>query len=375
MMTSRIKIFATADIHGNYFPRTLSPAEVSLARVDAYLHAEILKHGDDSSPRPHLILDAGDFLSGGPAAYFCNYVEPDYFSQPAFIANWIGYDAITAGNHDLELPPDVLERFVKDSGIPLLGANMPECSPYRIFNRGDINILVVGLCMPPFSRRLDDPVEFLRSAIANARRTAEIHLVIGLFHLGPDECVRIAEQVDELQIIFCGHDHKDVGVKIARRMVPVINPGPGGKNVAKVAVEFTGRQLTSIHAELVDMNTAPAPIQTPLLPGQIDEWQHEEFGVYGPTMRLSHLVRLCMLRAIPEADYAVCDDTDRLLDGPQTIRDTFDYLPYDDYVAAVRDGEGRIVAVTPHIAAEKFPDSPILRLSRYPLRHYVIGEA
>ena len=53
-----------------------------------------------------LLLDNGDFLQGQPTVYYYNFV--DTTRRNTFrrrVMNYMGYDAATVGNHDIEAGP------------------------------------------------------------------------------------------------------------------------------------------------------------------------------------------------------------------------------------------------------------------------------
>ena len=47
-------------------------------------------------------MDNGDILQGQPISYYYNYVAPEKTNIAASVLNYMGYDAATVGNHDIE---------------------------------------------------------------------------------------------------------------------------------------------------------------------------------------------------------------------------------------------------------------------------------
>ena len=107
---TRIKIIATSDVHGNYFPYDLiarREAAGGLSRVAAYVRGE---RGRMGSGRV-LLLDNGDILQGQPTAYFYNFIDTTATHLCAEALGYIGYDAATMGNHDIETGHAVYDRW------------------------------------------------------------------------------------------------------------------------------------------------------------------------------------------------------------------------------------------------------------------------
>ncbi|HPO50446.1 MAG TPA: metallophosphoesterase, partial [Spirochaetota bacterium] len=65
-----------------------------------------------------LLLDAGDINTGSPESnYF--FAEPDILGY-----NYIGYDAMTIGNHEFDIPLKNLQKQMKNAKFPFLSANV-----------------------------------------------------------------------------------------------------------------------------------------------------------------------------------------------------------------------------------------------------------
>ena len=367
-MQTEVKILSTADIHGCFYPM-FSPAGVSLSRAVRYMHESVLS----ISPDCHLILDAGDFLSGGPANYYSHFAKEASADFSAREAISMAYDAMTLGNHDLELGPEVMEKFSRHTSIPLLGANVPEGRPYEIFTRGGIRMAVIGLSMPPFGRPLSDPEPYLRHAIGEIRAREHVDLTLGLFHLGPDDCSRLASDVDGIDAIFCGHEHSCRCVRMVRGHIPVINPGPRSEGIGEAVLVKDGEQQARIAGvRIADLRTAQDDAGASAVPPELSGWCGELVADFGCAIRLQTILERALLMAV-KADVAMAPDTGTILDGPQRIIDTFRWLPYEDYAVAVTDSKtGRTVATTAHYAVEHFTCSPLLQVSELPVRHYLI---
>lgn len=230
-----LKIAATSDVHGNFFPYnfiTLSSGDGSLARVAA----RVRELRDSVGTERVILLDNGDILQGQPTAYYYNFIKPDVVHPTARMLNYIGYDAQTIGNHDVETGHAVYDRYRRDLGeLPLLGANVidkstgkPYLKPYAVIERDGVRVAVLGLLTPAIPAWLpetlweglefEDMVESAAKWVPYILENEKPDVLVGLFHSGHDSAkmtgewcenasLLVAEQVPGFDLIFMGHDH------------------------------------------------------------------------------------------------------------------------------------------------------------------------
>lgn len=262
--TVEIKMFETTDIHGSFFPydfihNTFAPG--SLAKISTIVNDARNEYGDNV-----ILLDNGDILQGQPTSYYYNYVDtvsPHLVSQ---IFNYMKYDAGNIGNHDVETGTTVLNRWVSECDMPILGANVldsktgePAYTPYVILEREGVKIAVLGMITPAIPAWL--PEELWRNlSFADMQETAEKWLpiirtkenpdiIVGLFHAGEDgkllmnfkenPSAEIAEKVPGFDLILYGHDHKRENRTVINELgdsVLIINPANNGQAVAEVTI-------------------------------------------------------------------------------------------------------------------------------------------
>ena len=117
-----VTILETTDMHGNFFPRDFinaRSADGSLARVATLVDSLRSRHSNI------VLLDNGDILQGQPTAYYYNFVDTATSHPVARMLNFLGYDAASIGNHDVETGHDVYDRYRTALGTTsLLGANV-----------------------------------------------------------------------------------------------------------------------------------------------------------------------------------------------------------------------------------------------------------
>ncbi len=267
-----LRIAATSDVHGSIFPYDFEenkPGRGSLEGV-AFL-ADSLRDLPGSNL---VLLDNGDLVQGTPVAYYANFVQKRRKNLFARVLNSMGYDAATAGNHDIEAGPAVYNKLLKDFRFPYLAGNVTEVStgspyfkPYTVIKRDGIRIVVIGLITPAVPRWLPEHLwaglafgEMVEAAgywVKRVKETEHPDVVVGLFHTGfggdrddpandaENAGRQIAMHVPGFDVIILGHDHRPRNERVVNtsgQEVLVLNPGSGARNLALAEVRLTGEK-------------------------------------------------------------------------------------------------------------------------------------
>lgn len=287
--TVEIRVLQTSDVHGSFFPYDFidrKPAEGSMARAASYIKELRKKYGDNL-----LLLDNGDILQGQPTCYYCNYIKPSMPNVAASVINYMGYDAQTVGNHDIETGHAVYDKWISEVKCPVLGANVidtstgrPYLEPYAMFVRDGVRIAVIGMLTPAIPNwlnynlwsgiRFDDMVENSKYWIEYIKEKEHPDVVIGLFHSGwsggiitdkyqENETLRIAQEVPGFDLILYGHDHKSnkYVVKNSTGETLCLNPSSNAEYLcdASIKIKFENGTVTSktVTGSLIDIKTRP----------------------------------------------------------------------------------------------------------------------
>lgn len=227
-------IVETTDIHGMIFPYnfiTDREENTSMAHISSYIKK--LK----SEGKTVLLLDNGDTLQGQPTVYYYNFVATNKKHIWAEVLNYMNYDIVTMGNHDIEAGHTVYDKIVKEIKAPVIVANLinektkePYFKPYSIIKKSGIKIAVLGMIEPAIERQLpkilyegiraEDMIECAKKWIKIIKEKEKPDLIIGLFHSGANysedkekyqnenASQLVAQEVDGFDIIFVGHDHQ-----------------------------------------------------------------------------------------------------------------------------------------------------------------------
>jgi 5'-nucleotidase len=171
-----------------------------------------------------LLLDAGDIFQGTP--YFNLYKgEPEIKAM-----SMLGYDAATMGNHDFDGGIDNFAHQLQHANFPIINCNynfantsmQNKTVPYKIFEKGDIRIGVLGVGVGLQGLVPDNLYgnTVYQEPITKANETASIlrkegcNLIICLSHLGDkynDATVSdetLAKQSYDIDLIIGGHTHR-----------------------------------------------------------------------------------------------------------------------------------------------------------------------
>ena len=287
--TVEIKLIETSDIHGNYYPEDFinrTPSAGSLARVCSYVDSVRGAIGKEHV----VLLDNGDILQGQPTVYYYNFIDTASVHIASAMMDYMGYDAGTIGNHDVETGHAVYDRWAAQKKSPTLGANViststgePYLPPYAIIERDGVKIAVLGLLTPAIpgwlpenlwsGLRFDDMEATASKWIDHIKKTEKPDLTVGLFHSGRDSTkttgntvenasLLVARHVPGFDIVMMGHDHSPYNKTItndAGEKVIVVNPANNARRVATVTATFEvddngEARLLGLTPELVDMD-------------------------------------------------------------------------------------------------------------------------
>lgn len=241
-----------------------------------------------------LLLHAGDVFTGD---FFFN----KFWGIAEFqLMQKLGFDAMTVGNHEFDLGPEMLAYSVNPSNglpglpsfsLPLLSANLdfsacgsPECaylhnriSPAVLKTVGGLKIGIFGMTVPNNPTTHSGDVAILGGdnpavlfGIAETQveslRAEGAQVVICLSHLGLLYDQALAAYVGGIDIIVGGHDHYEFSQPLAWDNVSggktyYVQAGSHYEKVGKMRFTFNQGMIRNIEYSLipVDRNVRPQP--------------------------------------------------------------------------------------------------------------------
>ena len=263
----KVRIIETSDVHGCYFPYDFinqRDTKGSLARVHSFVTEQRSAIGDSNV----IVVDNGDFLQGQPIAYFYNYIDTVSRHPGAEMLDFMGYDFVTLGNHDIESGHSVFDRWIRDLSQPVLGANIidlktsePYVEPYAVKYVDGLRIAFIGMITPGIPGWLpenlwsgmifEDMVETAKKWVPIIKEKENPHLIIGLFHSGRDstklvgsipenQSLCVARNVPGFDAVLMGHDHSlfcDFIDNVEGAAVLAANPANNADNVIVIEID------------------------------------------------------------------------------------------------------------------------------------------
>ena len=319
--TLTLRVIETSDVHGSFFPYDLldrKPKAGSMARVSSYVNKLRKQYGKNV-----LLLDNGDILQGQPVSYFSNFIDTTETNIAAQVINYLGYDAETIGNHDVEPGHKVYDQWTAAVKCPVLGANVihtatgkPYLKPYTIIERNGCRIAVFGMITPAIPNwlpkniwnglRFDEMVSTAKHWMKVLKEDEKADVVIGLFHSGKsggittptyeeDASEKVAREVPGFDLVLFGHDHTrhlDKVVNIKGDTVLCMDPANNAITVAdatlslrKVKGKWT---MVQKHGILQDITAEPVDEQYishfKTYINKVDAFANEKIGEFKHTI-------------------------------------------------------------------------------------------
>ena len=217
--------------------------------ASAATYIESVREYAEENDEAVLLLDAGDFFQGHPIGTMSEGVAVINYM------NWIGYDAMTLGNHEFDLGFDTLLKTISLAKFPIVCANIiveetgelvPGCLPYIIKNIKGIDIAIIGVSTldTPFMSFPDNikGLKFVDVAETVEKYIKEVEaegadLIFVLGHMGipydvepayqydiveghindedrrwPDNAMHVAYKVPGIDVFVAGHIHKGYNI-------------------------------------------------------------------------------------------------------------------------------------------------------------------
>jgi 5'-nucleotidase/UDP-sugar diphosphatase len=181
----------------------------------AYLAAELRRQRQGCSTC--LYLNAGDLVQGTP-------VSTLFHGLPVYqLANMLGMDAGTLGNHEFDYGWQSVRTFAKAARFPIVSANVVDGQGRLLTGRGYVIKLVAGVRIAIIGAVLGDLVgnystveqagpwhvvpvaDAVRKTVTEVRGRADLIVVLG--HLHDEETNQILHGIPEVSIVIAGHDH------------------------------------------------------------------------------------------------------------------------------------------------------------------------
>lgn len=269
-------IIGTSDMHANPWGFSYEDGKETTNNGMARLYSFI---SEERTVHPGLILiDAGDTIQGTILSDdLAN--KDDRKEHPVIEAmNFMGYDAITLGNHEFNWGIDKMKEILSGADFPVLAANVKDVkgryvmgAGHTIINRDGVKVAVIGVVTPDVpiwdggKEGIEDYVfeaasDAVKAEIAKIGGKADIIIVsahMGLYaefdeENGSDSAQKILDDNPEIDVLQVAHNHVTVNLTEGNTVIG------GVRNSGREAAKFTltlddDNNVISSEVEIVDM--------------------------------------------------------------------------------------------------------------------------
>lgn len=252
------RILTTNDVHGRYFDSLYVTDGTINALTNVSWYADSIRTA--AGEENVVLLDAGDCLQGDNAAYYFNYADTVSRHIFARMVEYMGYDAIAVGNHDIETGHKVYDRMIETMEVPFLAANAlrtddgrPYFQEYVTLKRHGIRITVIGFTNPNIKSWLspllwegmtfESLLPMAQEVVDRVKEEEKSDVVIVLTHSGTgdgdgsqleSQGLDLFKSLRGVDFIICAHDHNPVVHK--NDSICLINAGSHCRNLGSGTV-------------------------------------------------------------------------------------------------------------------------------------------
>ena len=298
-----LHVLTTNDVHGTWFDSTYTDGNQKKSLMAI---SQVVNRFRDSVGAENVILiDAGDCLQGDNAPYYFNYVDtvsPHLFPR---LLEYMKYDAVAVGNHDIETGHDVFDRVasqMEEKGIPFLGGNaIKDSCPvseedgektgysfedryfpvYKIVERGGLKVAILGYSNPNMKAWLDESVfsgihfvsliPLVQQDVDKVIQKEKPQVVIVAIHSGTgdgkgssyeSQGLDLLNSLTGVDFVVCSHDHRPYTAQTDS--ICLINSGSHSKNVGHGQINLKIKKgkvvekkvsAENIESDLTDVDT------------------------------------------------------------------------------------------------------------------------
>ncbi len=216
-----------------------------------------------------LVLDNGDTIHGTYP------VVKDKGKNMIPILNKMGFDAWTA-HWDFAYGPDHLIDLSEKLDHPLLAIN---CyyedtdelvfDPYKIENKNGIKIGLIGIANTIVDKTMPDHFsegiyltlgnEELPGYIDKLRNEKDVDLIVVLAHLGYPQEVKLAKEIDGIDVLISGHTHNRIYEPVEVNDTIIIQSGCHGSFIGRLDLRIDSGKVTDYRHELVEIHENMSP--------------------------------------------------------------------------------------------------------------------
>ena len=276
MANTHITILGTSDLHGNIwgfsYEDSKETANNGMARVYTYVE-EVRKENPNT-----ILIDAGDDIQGTIMTDDIYNKTPDEEHPVITAMNYMGYDAMTLGNHEFNWGTGTAASILSQADFPVLAANVRNSDGslatglgWIIIPVSGVNIAVIGTITPDVpiwdgGKEGIDSLQFLPANVAVKEAIAEIgdkaDVIVVSAHMGmyaefdedngSDSAQKILDDNPEVDVLQAAHNHVVVCEKQGETVIGGCRNG--GRDVARFDLYLDDENnIVDSTVEIIDM--------------------------------------------------------------------------------------------------------------------------
>ena len=252
----QIRILHVNDFHGYAEPHEPFGSEEPQGGA-AFLAAKVRELRQDQKI-PAILVASGDMIQGHL------WTNQSRGKAAVDLMNLLKFDAMVVGNHEFDFGREVLKKRMAEADFPILGANvagMAGLKPYIIKTVGGVRVGIIGVVTveTPFSTHPDNVkgMVFTTPAEACIRYLEEVKkqsdVVVVLSHIGYEEDLRLAAQIQGVHAIIGGHSHTKVDRPALIGKTLVLQAWEHAKALGVLDISVDNGRVVDVRGRLIDI--------------------------------------------------------------------------------------------------------------------------
>lgn len=252
---THLTILGTSDMHGNIWGYSYEDnAETTnngMARLYTYIQQVRAENPNT------ILIDAGDDIQGTIMTDDLYNKTPDEAHPVVTAMNYMGYDAMTVGNHEFNWGIPTMQKILSQAEFPVLAANVTDTkgdlvtgAGWTIVEKGGVKVAVIGVVTPDVpiwdggKEGIDDAVyEAANVAVGKAIDAIgdQADVIVVSAHMGmyaefdeeggSDSAQKILDDNPEIDVLQVAHNH--VTVKDQQGNTVIGGVRNGGREIAR----------------------------------------------------------------------------------------------------------------------------------------------
>ena len=271
-----ITILGTSDMHGNIwgysYEDNKESANNGMARLYTYIQQVRAENPNT------ILIDAGDDIQGTIMTDDIYNKTPDEAHPVIAAMNYMGYDAMTLGNHEFNWGIPTMQKIVGQAEFPVLAANVKGTdgklvtgAGWTIVEKDGVKVAVIGVVTPDVpiwdgGKEGIDGCTYeaasaaVKAAIAEIGTQADLIVVsahMGLYaefdeENGSDSAQKILDDNPEIDVLQVAHNHVVVNEKQGNLVIGGVRNG--GRDIARFDLTLDAdNNIVDSAVEIVDM--------------------------------------------------------------------------------------------------------------------------